>query len=719
MNRPATLLALAVLTGAVAVQSGSAQADAKLAQQAQDIFKKNCFRCHGDKKQKSKAVGNILELDKLVANKKLVKGDPAKSTVYQRMTKPADDEDVMPPPEAKQRPSKGDIELVAKWIKAGAPAPGGKPDPVVKKERKPEDKGEPKVGPRKPAGPEAVKLAVAARGVLQKHCYSCHGPGKNVGGIDFILDVKKLVAGDEPLLVPGDLKKSKVYTLVERGKMPKGNAPEKPTDDDKAILARWIEAGAPEFPDERRTVVFKSFKDTLKDIDRHLRKKNHRDRKYFRYFTFTHLNNDPEVIETHLRTYRAALSKVVNSMSWQHEVEVPEAVDKEGTILAIDLRKLDWDKCGLWPKMLKHYPYGLMVGEDSDDDELKDMAKEIYRATGTPLPMIRGDWFISTASRPPLYEFLLFETLMGLPKKFTDYDVEQKLEVNVAKNILEDKVWRAGFASSGVSTHNRMIERHKSPYGAYWKSYDFKSSADFQDLHRYPLGPVFRGNPYNKQAFKQDGGEVIFNLPNGLQGYLLIDGKGTVIPEGPTAVVRDKDETGGTVAVVNGISCMACHSQGMLTNFKDSIREGHPLRGAARDKVRRIYPKDADMVKLLAKDRGRFMRPLREAMEPFLLVGPDKDKKVEDFVEPVQLVGIRHVLKEVNLQMAAYELGLKDPRRLKRAIENNDRLQEIGLRPLARGKTIKRETWESLSGILSPFQETASALELGDPIRVR
>jgi hypothetical protein len=69
--------------------------------------------------------------------------------------------------------------------------------------------------------------------------------------------------------------------------------------------------------------------------------------------------------------------------------------------------------------------------------------------------------------------------------------------------------------------------------------------------------------------------------------------------------------------------------------------------------------------------------------------------------------------------MAAYELGIKDPKRLEALIENNDRLQEIGLLPLARGETIKRETWESLDRILSAYLVVARELGLGDPYRQR
>ena len=87
------------------------------------------------------------------------------------------------------------------------------------------------------------------------------------------------------------------------------------------------------------------------------------------------------------------------------------------------------------------------------------------------------------------------------------------------------QVARAGFTQSGVSGHNRLVERHEAAYGADWKSYDFKSSDGLGNLFLYPLGLVFHKNPFERFAFKHDGGGIIFNLPNGLQGYMLVDGK--------------------------------------------------------------------------------------------------------------------------------------------------------------------------------------------------
>ena len=92
----------------------------------------------------------------------------------------------------------------------------------------------------------------------------------------------------------------------------------------------------------------------------------------------------------------------------------------------------------------------------------------------------------------------------------------------------------AAFNRSGVSQNNRLIEWHKFAYGSYWKSYDFGGNVGRQNLFEHPLGPGTAD-----AEFKHDGGEIIFTLPNGLQGYLLVDGQGKRIDKGPTTIVSD------------------------------------------------------------------------------------------------------------------------------------------------------------------------------------
>ena len=81
--------------------------------------------------------------------------------------------------------------------------------------------------------------------------------------------------------------------------------------------------------------------------------------------------------------------------------------------------------------------------------------------------------------------------------------------VDATEDINDADVLRAGFNGSGISRNNRLIERHETPFGAYWKSYDFGSSTGRKNLFASPLGPGPGAN-----TFRHDGGEIIFTLPN-------------------------------------------------------------------------------------------------------------------------------------------------------------------------------------------------------------
>src|SRR5262249_41207164 len=156
------------------------------------------------------------------------------------------------------------------------------------------------------------------------------------------------------------------------------------------------------------------------------------------------------------------------------------------------------------------------------------------------------------------------------------------LGVDFAADFGAGRLARAAFTGSGVSRNNRVVERQRARYGAYWKSYDFKSSVGTGNVLRLPLGPNFAGNPFAPElAFEQAGGEIIFNLPNGLQGYLLVDAKGKRIDEAPADIVEDASRTSGSGIIVNGLSCMACHKNGMIGDFRDVVRDGHGLHGDA------------------------------------------------------------------------------------------------------------------------------------------
>jgi hypothetical protein len=554
-------------------------------------------------------------------------------------------------------------------------------------------------------------LAAQAREVLKKHCHRCHGIGFEVEGLD-VLDVKGMTKpreGGDPYLTPGKPDKSYLFVRVKKGSMPPKKEKERPTDQEKEILRKWIEAGAPEFP-KTETRPFHGSKHVLTAIRDHLRQLPVEDRPFQRFFTLTNLHNHPKHTGADLRLFRAALSKAVNSLSWKPRITLPTVLDKEATVFVLDIRDLDWDRDQRWRAVMAAYPYGLSY-TNNDDADIAKLAEEICEMTACELPIVRVDWFVATATRPPLYHVLL-----SLPHHAGE--LERILQVDVEENFLRDRLIRGGFATSGVSGQNRLVERHDGLHGAYWKSYDFKKESPRSILTEYPLGPSFPRNPHNHQAFQHDGGEIIFSLPNGLQGYLLVDGKDQRIDEGPIEVVSDSQKISGEPKIVNGVSCMNCHKHGMI-DFTDTIRAGTTVRDVARRKVQRLYPEKREMEEKVKEDRDRFLRALEKAVGPFLLVAEDKDKKLTDFTaEPVGTLSFQYRVADLDLAMVACELDIAKPEELKGMIQGNRRLREMGLASLLQpGGTIKRHDWEGRGG-RSLMQRVAAELGIGKPLNV-
>lgn len=564
------------------------------------------------------------------------------------------------------------------------------------------------------------ELAAKARAVFETHCYECHG-GKQEAP-DFNVKLYGTVVGTSfKYVVAKNLDDSSAFQRMADGTMPPEGKP-RPTEAEVALVREWIEKGAIKWPDVIAARAFVTDIDVLSAIRDDLRSAPSEDRSFMRYFSLHNLHNNwpverigktAPVDADILNLARAAISKACNSMSWQNQIAVPKIVDKNGVVLRIDLRDFGWDKNNQWATLLRAYPYGLQHNK-SRDPAIQQMANEVTELSGSGMPCVRLDWFIDSATRPTSYKALL-----ELPNKIDE--LEKKLNVDVQSDFLRDRLARAGFAESGVSRNNRLVDRHPAAFGAYWKSYDFAKSEDRGDLFKFPLGPEFDKNDFNRQAFKHDGGEMIFNLPNGLQGYYLSKANGEELLEGPIEIVRDLQETGGTAKVLNGISCMACHTYGMK-RFNDTIREGLGVSGDALLKVDRLFPTKERMDKLLDQDEERFLRAAAAATATFLNPADPESitpAKLKNYKEPVGLIA-RMYQKDLSLEEAAFELGFQNPAELKTLIANNSTLQNLGMGPLANGASIKRDKWAFMGAdgrTRSTFHRAATELNRGTPFK--
>ncbi len=526
-------------------------------------------------------------------------------------------------------------------------------------------------GPPLPA--DATPEETAAYNVLNKYCASCHQDGaleaglaKPKAGFGHVLDVRRL-SQDPQLVALGAPEKSKLYQVIAGGApaMPDNcwDPSCTPSPEEMAALQSWIAALGESAPDERPFIPMDRLFE-MAQADLQSQPTNRRDR--IRYLSMRTLWNDSEVTEENYQAYLAGTVKLLNALSWNPNIYKFEKVDEHGVLLRIFLPDLEWSR-DTWARLEQDYPYGMVSDTDPHLSTLQTMA-------GTANPILRADWFTATASVSPLYYDVL-----GLPD--TVAGLESKLGISMVRNIQNEQVVRAGFQDSGVSTHNRLIERHAMGTGFFWTSYDFAGSKGRQSFFEYPLGPK---EAFGEElAFQHDGGESIFTLPNGFHAYYLNTEKGERLDVGPTSIVRDTDYPDGTGEVVNGISCISCHIKGMRFN-DDAVREiamnNLALSPSVRQTIAAIYPGKEAINDYFKKDMEAFFATLEAA-------NIDPDTKAAG-LEPVRGLFVYHVDYFVNFEQAANELGLTSDELRKRmafaGTQNASLLNRLDISPIAR-----------------------------------
>lgn len=262
------------------------------------------------------------------------------------------------------------------------------------------------------------------------------------------------------------------------------------------------------------------------------------DRLYLRYFYQPHL--DP--------LYRFKLARVLsghaNGMSSEPELKAPLPVDREGAVLRIDLRWYGWNAktweklpdpyslapAAEYPKRIhkagvpwtdgKRYAYdfeyldktataSLMAPHLALSPSSPNIVEDLYAWTGSRVPMVRGDWFLSqTATQegknPGYYDFSgiedekTFEKLVRFDPKLAD----------------KTEHYRAAIFS-GITNQPRRVSRKNSTLGGYRESFDNEKAVGLKN----PLVIL-------DDTFQFDITEKYAPRLNGMPAWYLGDNKG-------------------------------------------------------------------------------------------------------------------------------------------------------------------------------------------------
>ena len=180
----------------------------------------------------------------------------------------------------------------------------------------------------------------------------------------------------------------------------------------------------------------------------------------------------------------------------------------------------------------------------------------LANSVGSATPIVRCDWLLYNASLAPGYYRLLGigDTLKDLEKfAFTDIRLAERARAQ-SKGVV---------VRSSVAQHPRGLLRSASlaveTGGYFWISEDYDNSRDENDPVRIPIGT-------KPQAF-----EVIWSLPNSLQGYAVFNGEGKRLDVAVIQIAADRETPLKNPEVWNSRNCMGCHAKGMRM-FDDEIR---------------------------------------------------------------------------------------------------------------------------------------------------
>ena len=391
------------------------------------------------------------------------------------------------------------------------------------------------------------------------------------------------------------------------------------------------------------------------------------DRPFVRYLTLQSIPNDGR-----RKTARAVARGWMNHLSLRRRIAYP--TEQTGTLIRVDLRDYGWDAAD-WEEFVATDPY---VSYTTVDQATLD-ALAYY--TGASRAIARFDRFAARTSVEPLYSrFLnLPPDLAGLQKQF---GVQKEAVQSLA--LIQRAAIPAGY--SEVALHNRLIDRYPTITGYYYQTFDTKTNVADQNVLDNPFGIRF------------DGGEIIWSLPNGLQGYYLINAENKQVAEVPPDIARDSHTPYSNKSVTNARSCVACHSEG-LKPLADVISKRIRERRVALDSYDKAKAIELEELFLsrLKESLDRDKRQYADALNAACQMSP------ADFAR--KFITLVHQYDDVPIdaKTAAVELGVSEdelPKVLNVAAVAYPQVSGILTGPID-GTPIGRDSWEQVFAFAS------------------
>lgn len=460
---------------------------------------------------------------------------------------------------------------------------------------------------------EAELQRAAAENILRVNCGQCHGPDltpdNTRGGMNYIDDLDELVKNDK--VIPLNADGSQIIQYMRSGIMPPSGVQPRPSDRDIDAVADFINNPL-YWPEYERVDAcdneIQTFDDIYRTVADDLRDAEAEDQPFLRYLTLSNRFN-AGVCAAALDQDRHAVSKLVNMLSIRANIEAPEAVDAEGTIFRIDIRDYEWNRPievggvafdDAWEAIIALSPYAIpFVGDQADD---------VREDSGTDVAVLSLDGILETAAFGALYYALIGVDVNQPLATF----ISDQLGIDVAANLADGEVIRAGTTQSALTRQDRVLERHdiEERPGAFWQSFDFEADVVNSSIFIDPFD------------FVAGGTEAIFSLPNGLLGFVIADANDAIQEESNILL----DAFANDYVARTAVSCSGCHALG-FNEAVDEVREfaeTNRLRfdGDELQLIRETYLRPEQFAAVIEDDSELYQRALDDAGVPASGVDP-------------------------------------------------------------------------------------------------
>jgi mono/diheme cytochrome c family protein len=524
--------------------------------------------------------------------------------------------------------------------RAGCPGDGSGTEPGPGIEPNPGTGGA--GGQTPPPTPEdAARLEVES--ILLANCGSCHGTQLTDrtarAGLNYINDVEQLAKSGK--IRPLDSERSPIIVRMRSGTMPPPNEGGRPVPKDQIdIVANYINNPTfwPEVP--RETCLDNppmSFDTLYENVARDLTRQDVEDRPFMRYISLDNRVGAGVCRDTTLDIDRQALTKMINSLSIDPSVYRPEPANTEQTLFRIDLRQLQWNReivvdgvafPDVWEAIVNANPYAVPFEGDEADDARADAVTEV--------PVMFLDSMLDVSIIGNLYYAIIDVDI----NQTIDTFVSDELLIDVAANLEDEELVRAGTTRSDISEQDRLVEGHELGVrgGFYYQSFDFEDVQN-ESIFQDPFG------------FNEGGREAIFTLPNNMLAYLIADANGVLVQDSDILV----DPQQNNARAVTSVSCAYCHATGLIP-FADEVRE--VVQQTARNLIAdgTLNQEQLEQLETVYLEPRAFEERLKQESELYLNALRQADLPV-DGTEPVSAVFLGFDL-DMGLREAAGDLGL-------------------------------------------------------------